>query len=264
MRSKEAFAEELQNLPIRKKSMVSIEEIPDEEAVYIAVNELPNQYEDMLALVPDTEDEEEEEEETIEGDLLIAYLQEESMKPEPEENEPLNQPVQVDNGEISIRAKTSISQSLVHGAEMKERKPFESLVPKEYHEYQSVFEKTASERFPEKRPWDHRIDLKPKFVPKNSKIYPMNQKEEEEMNKFIDDNLKKGFIRKSTSPQASPFFFIAKKDSEALRPCQDYRYLNEFTIKNTYPLPSIDDLLQKLHGAEIFTKLDIRWGYNNV
>ena len=87
MRSKEAFTEELQNLHIRKKSTISIEEIPDEEAVHIAVNELPNQYKDMLALVPDTEDNEEEE--TIEGDLLIAYLQGESMKPEPEEKEPL-------------------------------------------------------------------------------------------------------------------------------------------------------------------------------
>jgi len=135
MRSKEAFAEELRNLPTRKKSTVSVEEIPDEEAVYIAVNELPDRYEDMPALVPDTEDDEEEEEETIEGDLLIAYLQEESMKPEPEEKEPLNQPVQVDSSEISIRAKISISQSLVHGAETKKRKPFESLVPKEYHEY---------------------------------------------------------------------------------------------------------------------------------
>ena len=134
MRLKEAFAEKLRNLHPRKKSTVSIEEIPDEEAVRIAVNELPDQYEDMPALVPDTEDDKEEEE-TIEGDLLIAYLQEESMKPEPEEKEPLNQPIQVDNGEISIRAKTSISQSLVHGTETKERKPFESLVPKEYHEY---------------------------------------------------------------------------------------------------------------------------------
>jgi len=242
MRSKEAFAEELRNLHPRKKLTVSIEEIPDEETVHIAVNKLPDQYEDMPALVPDTEDEEEEEE-TIEGDLLIAYLQGESMKPELEEKEPLNQPIQVDNGEISIRAKTSISQSLVHGTETKERRPFEDLVPKEYHEYRSVFEKTASERFPKKRPWDHRIDLKPEFIPKKSKIYPMNQKEEEEMNKFIEDNLKKGFIHKSTSPQASPFFFVAKKDSQALRPCQDYRYLNESTIKNTYPLPSINNLL---------------------
>jgi len=94
MRSKEAFAEELHSLHIRKKSTVSIEEIPDKEAIHIAVNKLPDQYEDMPALVPDTEDDEEK---TIEGDLLIAYLQGESMKPEPEEKEPLNQPVQVDN-----------------------------------------------------------------------------------------------------------------------------------------------------------------------
>jgi len=69
MRLKEVFAEELRNLHPRKKSTISIEEIPDEEAIYIVVNELPNQYEDMLALIPDTEDDEEEEEETIEGDL---------------------------------------------------------------------------------------------------------------------------------------------------------------------------------------------------
>jgi len=135
MNSKEAFAEELWNLHIRKKSMISIEEISDEEAVHITVNELPDQYEDMLALVPDTEDDEEEEEETIEGDLLIAYLQGESMRPELEEKEPLNQPIQVDNSEISIRAKTSISQSLAHEAETNKRRPLESLVLKEYHEY---------------------------------------------------------------------------------------------------------------------------------
>jgi len=135
MRLKETFAEELRNLHVRKKSTVSIEEIPNEEAVHIAVNEFPNQYKDMPVLVPDTEDDEEEEEETIEGDLLIAYLQGESMKPEPEEKEPLNQPVQVDNSEISIRAKTSISQSLVHEVETNEKKPFKSLVLKEYHKY---------------------------------------------------------------------------------------------------------------------------------
>ena len=63
------------------------------------MNELPNQYEDMPALVPDNKDEEE----LTEGDLLIAYLQGESMKPKPEEKEePLNQPIQVDNAKISI------------------------------------------------------------------------------------------------------------------------------------------------------------------
>ncbi len=62
---------------------------------------------------------------------------------------------------------------------------------------------------------------------------------------------------------ASPFFFVGKKDGK-LRPCQDYRYLNEGTVKNMYPLPLISELLDKLKGAKYFTKMDLRWGYNNI
>jgi len=278
MRSKEAFAEELQNFHIRKKPTVMIKEVPDKDAtpkferlpdteksILIAVNELPDDYEDMPALVPDPD--KEEEEDLTEGYLLITHINGDMAKAIPEQEEeknPLNQPIQVENNEIAIRAKTSISQSLVHEAKTIEKRSFEELVPEEYRKYQSVFQKTASERFPESRPWDHRIDLKPDFVPKKAKTYPLSIEEEKEMNKFIDNNLRKGFIWESASPQASPFFFVAKKDSKALRPCQDYRYLNGSTVKNAYPLPSIDNLLQKLHGAKTFTKLDIRWGYNNV
>jgi hypothetical protein len=63
---------------------------------------------------------------------------------------------------------------------------------------------------------------------------------------------------------ASPFFFVSKKDSDALRPCQDYRYLNDGTVKNVYLLSLVSDLLDKLKGANIFMKLDIRWGYHNI
>ena len=62
---------------------------------------------------------------------------------------------------------------------------------------------------------------------------------------------------------AAPFFFIKKKDG-TLRPVQDYRYLNSITKKNKYPLPLVDDLISRLKGAKYFTKLDVRWGYNNV
>src|SRR6202795_4472623 len=62
---------------------------------------------------------------------------------------------------------------------------------------------------------------------------------------------------------ASPFFFVTKKDGK-LRPCQDYRYLNDSTIKNAYPLPLISEIMDKLKGAKYFTKLDVRWGYNNI
>ncbi len=72
-----------------------------------------------------------------------------------------------------------------------------------------------------------------------------------------------GRIRPSKSPFASPFFFVKKKDG-TLRPVQDYRKLNEMTIKNRYPLPLISELIDKLRGAKYFTKLDVRFGYNNI
>ena len=65
------------------------------------------------------------------------------------------------------------------------------------------------------------------------------------------------------SPQASSFFYVRKKD-EGIRPCQDYRYVNEHTIKDAYPLPLISDLIDKVKDAKLFTKFDIRSGYNNI
>jgi hypothetical protein len=75
--------------------------------------------------------------------------------------------------------------------------------------------------------------------------------------------VKKGFISESKSPQASGFFFIGKK-SRDLQPCQDYRYINDWTIKNAYPLPLPATLVARLHGAKHFTKMDFRSGYNNI
>uniref|UniRef100_A0A0W0FV22 Reverse transcriptase domain-containing protein n=1 Tax=Moniliophthora roreri TaxID=221103 RepID=A0A0W0FV22_MONRR len=63
---------------------------------------------------------------------------------------------------------------------------------------------------------------------------------------------------------ASPFFFVAKKEAGALRPCQDYRDLNNGMIKNCYPLPLVMDLMDKLKTAKVFTKLDLCNRYNNI
>ena len=142
-------------------------------------------------------------------------------------------------------------------------KTLEELVPAQYLSYQTVFEKTAAERFPTSRPWDHAIDLKPGFVPKDFKAYQLSPREEQAVNEFIDENLRKGYIRDSKSPMASPLFFVGKKDG-SLRPCQDYRYLNEWTVKNKYPIPLVSELVDKLRGAKVFSKLDLRSGYNNV
>ena len=151
-------------------------------------------------------------------------------------------------------------------AEINQKKkvlPLEEQVPKEFHEYLDVFSEEKAVRFPESWIWDHKIEMKDTFIPKSFKTYNLTPEEQIELDKFLRENLEKGYIRPSQSPMASPFFFVNKKDGK-LRPCQDYRYLNEHTIKNAYPLPLITELLDKLKGARRFTKLDIRWGYNNI
>jgi len=87
--------------------------------------------------------------------------------------------------------------------------------------------------------------------------------EQEELLKFIKEHVSKGYIRPSKSPYAAPFFFIKKKDGK-LRPVQDYRRLNQWMICNTYPLPLIPQLINKARSRALFSKFDVRWGYNNV
>ena len=91
----------------------------------------------------------------------------------------------------------------------------------------------------------------------------MSHNEQEELNCFLDKNLRKGYIRPSKSPLSSPVFFVKKKDGK-LRFVQDYRRLNEFTVKNRYPLPLVSDIVNRLKGAKYFSKFDVRWGYNNI
>ena len=139
----------------------------------------------------------------------------------------------------------------------------EEQVPAEYHEFLDVFDEVKADRFPESRTWDHKIEMKPGFEPKSFKTYNLTLEEQRELEKFLKENLDKGYIQPSQSPMASPFFFVTKKDGK-LRPCQDYCYLNDWMIKNTYPLPLISEIMDKLKGAKYFTKFDVRWGYNNV
>jgi len=137
-------------------------------------------------------------------------------------------------------------------------------VPYEYREFAKVFSEDESKRYPPKRAWDHVIEFK-KDAPEaiDCKVYPMNRVEDEAVQKFLTEELEKGYIRESKSPYASSFFFVRKKDGK-LRPVQDYRKINAVTIRNQYPLPLIADLIRDLSNAHIYTKLDVRWGYNNV
>ena len=79
----------------------------------------------------------------------------------------------------------------------------------------------------------------------------------------MKEQLRKGYIRLSKSPQMAPVFFVGKKDGKK-RMVQDYRYLNEWMIKNNYPLPLISDVLENIGTKKLFIRIDLRWGYNNV
>jgi hypothetical protein len=137
-------------------------------------------------------------------------------------------------------------------------------VPEEYKEFSLVFNDEASQRVPPSREWDHAIDLKPGAPDAlDCKVYPMTREEDRELEKFLDEMTANRYIRPSKSPYASPFFFVKKKDGK-LRPVQDYRRLNSHMVRNQYPLPLIAQLISDLAGAWIFSKLDVRQGYNNV
>ncbi len=83
------------------------------------------------------------------------------------------------------------------------------------------------------------------------------------MKAYIEKEVTKGFIRSSTSPASAGFFFVKKKDG-GLRPCIDYRGLNEITVKFRYPLPLVPSALEQLRQAKYFTKLDLRCAYNLI
>ncbi len=91
----------------------------------------------------------------------------------------------------------------------------------------------------------------------------MSPLELEELRKQLDDLLEKGFIKPSKSPFGAPILFVHKKDG-GLRMCVDYRALNKITVKNRYPIPRIDDLLDQLNGAKVFSKLDLASDYWQV
>lgn len=136
-------------------------------------------------------------------------------------------------------------------------------LPPQYQDFQDVFSKTSADALPPHAPWDHTIEIESgKSIP-TSKIYPLSASELEVLSTYLDENLKSGFVRPSSSPVGAPILFVKKKDG-SLRLCVDYRNLNSVTIKNKYPLPLINETLDRLCGAKFFTKIDIRNAYHRI
>ncbi|XP_071685425.1 uncharacterized protein [Lolium perenne] len=107
------------------------------------------------------------------------------------------------------------------------------------------------------------IELEPGTAPISKRPYKMGPNELAELKKQLDELQKLGFIQPSTSPWGCPTIFVKKKDKTD-RLVVDYRPLNEKTIKNTYPLPRINELFDQLAGATVFSKMDLRSGYHQI
>lgn len=114
----------------------------------------------------------------------------------------------------------------------------------------------------------HRINLLPGSTPVSRAPYRLSIAEEDELKRRIQELLDKGFISPSDSPWAAPVLFVRKKDStndaSTLRFCVDYRGLNALSVRDQFPLPIPEDLIRRLHGATIFSKIDLRSGYYQV
>jgi len=98
---------------------------------------------------------------------------------------------------------------------------------------------------------------------KKGKVYLLLREERGEVQAFVEDQLRKGHICPSKSPQMLPVHFVAKKDG-TWRMVQDYQHVNQWTVKNRYPLPLITDILDRVGKRKVFMKLDLRWEYNNI
>src|SRR5258707_11043898 len=126
-----------------------------------------------------------------------------------------------------------------------------------------VFSEEAFTHLPPCKAWDHAIELHPDAKLPRGRTFPLSPTEQKELDEFLRENLANGCICPSKSPIRAPVFFVKKKEGSP-HLVQDYWKLNEITIKNSYPLPLVSNILTRLCNVEWFTTLDLCWGFNNV
>jgi hypothetical protein len=130
-------------------------------------------------------------------------------------------------------------------------------------EFPDVMPEELPEDLPPRRRVDHAIELMPGVAPPAKAPYRMSHEELKELKVQLEELLAKGYIKPSKSPYGALVLFVHKKDG-TLRMCVDYRALNKAMVKNRYPLPRIDDLFDRLSGAKVFSRIDLRSGYYQI
>ena len=127
-----------------------------------------------------------------------------------------------------------------------------------------MFDGQYSDELPPHRSFDHAIDMVEGREPTWGPIYALSEKELEVLRIYLADMFTSGKIHPSKSSAGAPILFVPKKEGRGLHLCVDYRGLNKVTILNQYPLPLMNELCDRVRGAKIFTKLDLKSGYNLI
>ena len=130
------------------------------------------------------------------------------------------------------------------------------------HRFRDVFQELPN-KLPPDRGVGHSIPLVEGAVPPNIRQFRLSQAELKELESQVKMMLAKGWIRPSSSPYGAPVLFVPKPNG-TWRMCIDYRALNKLTVKNKFPLPRIDDLLDRLSPAKVFTSIDLAMGYHQI
>ncbi|GJZ90009.1 putative reverse transcriptase domain-containing protein, partial [Tanacetum coccineum] len=164
-----------------------------------------------------------------------------------------------------IKARKYVEQGchlfLAHVTEKKSKEKRMEDVPV-IHDFPEVFPEELP-GIPPPRQVEFRIDLVPGAAPVARAPYRLAPSEMKELSVQLQELLEKGFIRPSSSPWGAPVLFVKKKDG-SFRMCIDYHELNNFTVKNRYPLLRIDDLFDQLQGLSVYSKIDLRSGYHQL
>ena len=180
---------------------------------------------------------------------------------------PFEQHMKHKNTEVFITSLYEIDQTIEdkwleeqQAEEVAEQELIQQWLPQQYKEYSDIFSKAASDELPPHWPNNYQIYLEDRTLPEqtigHSPLYKQLQEELEAACEYVINNLSKGFIGPSAAPYAS-LILMAQKPGGGLWFCVDYWKLNSITWKDWYLIPLVDELVEWLSNAKVYTKLDI-------
>lgn len=160
---------------------------------------------------------------------------------------------------VNTESSAPTKENLLSASRVKSAKEYQDLID----EFSDVFRQELPDELPPDRAFEFEINTDPTQPPASRPVIRLSWEEQKELKKQLDELLRKGLIRHSTSPFGAPIFFIKKKDG-ALRMVCDYRGLNKMTIKDSNPLPLIEETLDQLAEAKVFSKFDLVGAYHQL